>query len=145
MSYRNVPTAVFSQPELGTVGLSEQEAFTAYPEDVDIYRTRFRPMKYTLAGKDEKVMLKVVVQRSTDKVLGVHMLGYGAGEIAQVMGITLNCGATKAQFDSTMALHPSTAEEFVLLNEKAAPNPATVQKKATTAAAAGLADSKQKN
>jgi glutathione reductase (NADPH) len=115
--YENVPTAVFSQPNLGTVGLTEtaaRERFSA----VDIYKSRFRPLKHTVSGRDEHSFVKLVVDRETDRVLGCHMLGTDAGEIVQGLAIALRCGATKAQFDATIGIHPTAAEEFVTMRNK---------------------------
>jgi glutathione reductase (NADPH) len=117
--YTSVPTAVFSQPPVGTVGLSERDAREKFGE-IDIYRTGFRPMKHTLTGRDERMMMKLVVDRRTDRVVGVHMVGADAAEIIQGMAIAYTCGATKAQFDATVGIHPSAAEEFVTLREKVA-------------------------
>ena len=116
-SYLNVPTAVFSAPNCGTVGLTEQEA-RARKIEVDLYRTSFRPLKHTLTGRDEQTMMKLVVDRASDKVLGCHMVGSDAGEIIQGLAIALNCGATKAQFDLTIGIHPTAAEEFVTMRSK---------------------------
>jgi glutathione reductase (NADPH) len=112
-----IPTAVFSQPELGTVGLTEAQARDSHAK-VDIYKTTFRPMKHTLSGRDERTLMKLVVDGETDRVLGCHIAGEGAGEMAQLLGIALTCGATKAQFDATMAIHPTAAEELVTLRKK---------------------------
>jgi glutathione reductase (NADPH) len=117
ISYENIATAVFSQPPVGTVGLSEAEARKRHPGQVAVYRTKFRPMKHSLTGKDEKVLLKLLVHTETDRVLGCHMVGPDSPEIMQALGIAMTCGATKQQFDRTIALHPSTAEEFVLMRE----------------------------
>ena len=118
-----IPTAVFSDPEIGTVGLSE-EAAREMGHVVDIYKIVFRPLKYTLAGRDEKMLMKLVVDMASDKVLGCHILGPDAAEIVQMAAIALKMGATKAQFDATMALHPSAAEELVTLRHKwEAPTP----------------------
>ncbi|AWK85626.1 glutathione-disulfide reductase [Azospirillum thermophilum] len=117
ISYDNVPTAVFSLPPLGTVGLTEAEARRRHAK-VDIYKAGFRPMKHTLSGRDERVLMKLVVDGESQRVLGCHMMGMDAPEIVQALGIALNCGATKRDFDRTIALHPSTAEEFVLMREK---------------------------
>lgn len=118
-SYLNVPTAVFSTPNCGTVGLTEQQArqrkFT-----IDIYRSVFKPLRHTLTGRDERTMMKLVVDHATDKVLGCHMVGPDAGEIIQGLAVALNCGATKAQFDATIGIHPTAAEEFVTMRAKAA-------------------------
>ncbi|MEA5552536.1 glutathione-disulfide reductase [Anabaena cylindrica UHCC 0172] len=115
MSYENIPTAIFTNPEAATVGLTEAEAREQYGDAVKIYRTRFRPMYYTLAGKEEKTMMKLVVDQNTDKVLGAHMVGTNAAEIIQGIAIALKMGATKANFDATVGIHPSSAEEFVTM------------------------------
>jgi glutathione reductase (NADPH) len=112
-----IPTAVFSQPELGTVGLTEEKARDTH-KSIDIYKTTFRPMKHTLSGRDERTLMKLVVDGETDKVLGCHIAGEGAGEMAQLLGIALTCGATKAQFDATLAIHPTMAEEIVTMRKK---------------------------
>ena len=112
-----VPTAVFSTPSIATVGLSEEAARSA-GHAVDVYRTRFRPMKHTLSGRNELVMLKLVVDRDSDRVLGCHMLGDDAPEIIQGLAIALKCGATKKLFDQTVGIHPTSAEEFVTMQDK---------------------------
>ena len=112
-----IPTAVFSDPEIGTVGLSEAAA-KEMGHVVDIYKIAFRPLKYTVAGRDEKMLMKLVVDMESDKVLGCHVLGPDAAEIVQMAAIALKMGATKAQFDATMALHPSAGEEIVTLRHK---------------------------
>lgn len=109
-----IATAVFSQPEIGTVGLSEDEASKSYDE-LEIYRAEFRPMKATLSGRAEKMIMKIVVNAADRKVLGVHILGHEAGEMAQILGIVLKAGCTKDDFDRTMALHPSASEELVTM------------------------------
>ncbi|TGV64308.1 glutathione-disulfide reductase, partial [Mesorhizobium sp. M00.F.Ca.ET.149.01.1.1] len=109
-----IPTAVFSQPEIGTVGLSEDDAVKRF-SDVEIYRASFRPMRHTLSGRDEKMLMKLVVDGSTRKVLGAHILGPDAGEMAQLLGIPLKAGLTKDDFDRTMAVHPTAAEELVTM------------------------------
>ncbi|MCH9688671.1 MAG: glutathione-disulfide reductase [Deltaproteobacteria bacterium] len=114
IDHQVVPTAVFSQPQVGTVGLTEKEA-RAKHEHVDVYRTNFRPMKHVLPGREERTMMKLLVDRDTDRVLGVHMVGPDAGEIIQGFGVALRCGATKAQFDATVGIHPTSAEEFVTM------------------------------
>ena len=119
-NYMNVPTAVFSTPSIGTVGLTESQARKLY-RHVDVYKTSFRPLKHTLGGRDERMMMKLVVDGATDKVLGCHMVGSDAGEIIQGMAIAMNCGATKAQFDATIGIHPTAAEEFVTLRTKMPP------------------------
>ena len=117
VSYANIPTAVFSNPAIGTVGMTEGQAH-AQGLKIDIYRTAFRPMKNTLSGREERVMIKLVVDRVSDRVLGAHMLGADGPEIVQGLAIALNCGATKKDFDRTIGLHPSAAEEFVTLRDK---------------------------
>ena len=106
--HRDVATAVFTTPELGTVGLTEEEARQALPA-VDIYKTRFRPLKHTLSGRDETIFMKLVADRTSGRVVGCHMVGAGAGEAVQFLGIAVKAGATKAQFDATMAVHPTAA------------------------------------
>jgi len=117
ISYENIPTAVFSQPPLATVGISEHAAHNLYGA-VDVYTSTFTPMKNTLAGRQEKVMMKMIVHPENDRVLGIHMVGPDSPEIIQSLAVALQCGATKAQFDATMALHPSAAEEFVTMRQK---------------------------
>ncbi len=112
-----VPTAVFSQPEIGTVGLTEQQVRVVH-ENVNIYKTSFRPMKHTLSGRDERMFMKLVVDGETDRVLGCHVVGPDAGEMAQLLGIAITCGATKAQFDATLAVHPTATEELVTMRDK---------------------------
>lgn len=114
VDHRLIPTAVFSQPEIGTVGLSEEEAVALYPA-VDVYKTDFRPMKHTLSGGSERVFMKMLVDAETDKVLGVHLIGGDAGELIQIIGVTLSMGATKADYDRTVAVHPTAAEELVTM------------------------------
>ncbi|MBZ9862101.1 glutathione-disulfide reductase [Mesorhizobium sp. CA12] len=109
-----IPTAVFSQPEIGTVGLSEDDAIERYA-DVEIYRASFRPMRHTLSGRDEKMLIKLVVDGASRKVIGAHILGPDAGEMAQLLGIPLKAGLTKEDFDRTMAVHPTAAEELVTM------------------------------
>jgi glutathione reductase (NADPH) len=115
MSYENVPSAVFTTPEAATVGLTEAEAREKYGDAVKIYRSRFRSMYYTLPGKDEKTLMKLIVDQNTDKVLGAHMVGNSAAEIIQGIAIAVKMGATKADFDATVGIHPSSAEEFVTM------------------------------
>jgi len=116
MDYGAIPSAVFSQPPIGTVGLTESEARNQRRE-VLTYRSVFRPMQHTLAGRDEHTMMKLVVDGATDEVLGVHMVGPDAGEIIQGFAVAMKCGATKAQFDATVGIHPTAAEEFVTMRE----------------------------
>jgi glutathione reductase (NADPH) len=118
VDYRNVPTAVFSHPNVGTVGLSEAQARHDHAE-VEIYKTDFKPLKHTLSGRDERTFMKLVVDKASDRVLGVHMVGPEAGEIIQGFAVALNCGATKRQFDATIGIHPTAAEELVTLREPA--------------------------
>ena len=118
-NYTNIPSAVFSTPNIGTVGLTESQARARFKE-IDIYKTSFRPLKHTLTGRDERTMMKLVVDSASDKVLGCHMVGPDAGEIIQGLAVALNCGATKAQFDATIGIHPTAAEEFVTLRTKVA-------------------------
>lgn len=117
VDYATIPTAVFTTPEIGTVGFSEQEARMQYGS-IDIYRATFRPMKAILAGRDERMLMKIVVEAKSDRVVGVHVLGPDAAEIVQMAAIAVRMGATKSDFDRTMALHPSAAEELVTLREK---------------------------
>ena len=112
-----IPTAVFSQPEIGTVGLTEEQARQDF-KAVDIYKSSFRPMKHTLSGRNERTLMKLVVDGETDRVLGCHIIGPDAGEMAQLLGISVRLGATKADFDATMAVHPTAAEELVTMRDK---------------------------
>ena len=114
--HENVPSAVFSQPQVGTVGLTEAEAREKYGE-VDIYKSEFRPMKMTLTGGTEKAFVKLIVDQKSDVVIGVHIVGGDAAEIIQSVGIALKCKATKAQFDATVGVHPSLAEEIVTMRK----------------------------
>ncbi len=116
MDYANVPTAVFTSPPLATVGLTEAQARSEIGP-VDIYTSEFRPMKNTLSGNPERTFMKLIVCRSTDKVLGCHMVGADAPEIIQGLAVALKAGATKAQFDATVGIHPTAAEEFVTMRE----------------------------
>jgi glutathione reductase (NADPH) len=109
-----IATAVFSQPEIGTVGLSEEEAAKRFA-DLEVYRAQFRPMKATLSGRAEKTIMKLIVNAADRKVVGAHILGHDAGEMAQILGITLKAGCTKDDFDRTMAVHPTAAEELVTM------------------------------
>lgn len=112
-----VPSAVFSQPPIGTVGLTETQALAQYGE-IDIYSSKFRSMRHSLSGRDERTLVKLIVDRASQRVLGAHMVGADAPEIIQGLAIAIRMGATKADFDATVALHPSAAEEFVTLREK---------------------------
>ncbi|MGO9606672.1 MAG: glutathione-disulfide reductase [Candidatus Binataceae bacterium] len=114
VEYAGVPSAVFSQPNLGTVGLTEEQARKRF-DKIAVYKSSFRPLKHTLSGRDETTFMKLVVDEKTDRVLGCHMIGTDAGEIIQGLAIALKCNATKAQFDATIGIHPTTAEEFVTM------------------------------
>lgn len=115
LDYANVPSAVFSQPPVSVVGMTEEEARKKHK--VLLFISRFRPMKHTLSGRDQRTMMKMVVDRATDKVLGCHMVGEDAPEIIQGLAVALKCGATKAQFDATVGIHPTAAEEFVTMRD----------------------------
>jgi glutathione reductase (NADPH) len=117
VDHSNVPTAVFSEPEVGVVGLSEVDA-RAGGREIDIYRTSFRPTKSTLSGRATTVLFKLVVDRETDRILGVHIVGEGAAEMIQLVAISVKMGAKKSDFDATVALHPSAAEELVTMKTK---------------------------
>jgi glutathione reductase (NADPH) len=112
--HETIATAVFSQPEIGTVGLTEEEAGKRYKE-LEVYRAQFRPLKATLSGRGEKMIMKLIVDAASRKVVGAHILGHDAGEMAQILGITLKAGCTKDDFDRTMAVHPTAAEELVTM------------------------------
>ncbi len=118
-NHENVPTAVFSTPPISTVGLTETEARAKYGK-LDVYESRFKPLIHTLSGRDERTYMKIVVDAKTDKVVGCHMMGADSPEIIQGLAIALQCGATKAQFDATVGIHPSAAEEFVTMRTKRA-------------------------
>ncbi len=131
--HRDVPTAVFSTPSIGTVGLTEEEARARKPSearraasgasegtsdgDVLVFKSSFKPLRHTLTGRDEKTLVKLVVDRKSDRVLGAHMVGPEAGEILQGLGVAVKCGVTKAQLDTTIGIHPTSAEEFVTLRQ----------------------------
>ncbi|HRF07273.1 MAG TPA: glutathione-disulfide reductase [Xanthobacteraceae bacterium] len=117
LDYANIPSAVFTEPEIGTVGLTEAAARKA-GKAIDIYRTRFKPMKATLSGRDTAMLMKLVVEQDTQKVLGVHIVGETAAEIVQLAAIAVKMGATKRDFDNTVALHPTASEELVTLRNK---------------------------
>ncbi|MCX4025659.1 glutathione-disulfide reductase [Endozoicomonas sp. SM1973] len=116
VDYDNIPTAVFSQPNIATVGLTEEQARERGYE-LEIYKASFRHLKHTLSGRDERTMMKLVVEKESQKVLGCHMVGADAGEIIQGMAVAIKAGATKAVFDSTIGIHPTAAEEFVTMRE----------------------------
>jgi glutathione reductase (NADPH) len=119
VDHSNIATAVFTTPELGTVGLTEAQAREAH-DIVDIYSASFRPLKATLSGRSDKTLMKIIVDGTTDRVLGVHILGDDAGEMAQILGIAVKLGARKADFDETMAVHPTSAEELVTMRTRSA-------------------------
>ncbi len=117
LDYANIPTAVFTQPSVGTAGPTEAEAREMLGEDIDIYRTEFRHLKHTLSGSEERTMMKLIVRRSTDVVLAVHVVGLDAGEIVQGFAAAVRAGVTKSQLDGTIGIHPTAAEELVTLRE----------------------------
>ncbi|MCY4177109.1 MAG: glutathione-disulfide reductase [Endozoicomonadaceae bacterium] len=114
MDYSSIPTAVFTLPNIATVGLTEEEARDKYTE-ISIFKSEFKSLKHALSGRDEKTFMKIIVDKKTDKVVGCHMLGNDSGEIIQGIAIAMKAGATKAIFDSTVGVHPTTAEEFVTM------------------------------
>eukprot|EP00210_Caulerpa_lentillifera_P000990 g953.t1 len=116
--YSYVPSAVFCQPPLATVGYTEEKAIQTFSGELDVFHSNFRPMKNTLCGRVEKTIMKIIVHVETDKVVGVHMVGPDAAEIMQGIAIAIKAGATKAAFDSTVGIHPSSAEEFVTMRQK---------------------------
>ena len=116
MDYEHIPTAVFTHPPIGTVVLTEAQA-RARVGTIRVYRSDFRPLKHTLSGRDERCLVKLIVDDASDRVLGLHMVGADAGEIVQGFAVALKCGATKAQFDATLGIHPTSAEEFVTLRD----------------------------
>jgi len=119
VDHADIPTAVFSQPEVGTVGLTEGQARTQFSH-VDIYKANFKPMKATMSGRDTRVLMKLVVEATKDRVVGCHIVGDGAAEMVQLVGIAIKMKATKADFDATMALHPTAAEELVTMRTPSA-------------------------
>ncbi len=120
VNHELVPTAVFSTPEIGTVGLTEEAARARYPK-LDVYKARFKPLRHTLSGRDERMLMKLLVDGETGRVVGCHVLGPDAAEIVQMAAIAMRMGATKADFDATVALHPTAAEELVTMREKWVP------------------------
>lgn len=119
LDYSNIPSAVFSQPNLASVGLTEQQAREALNDDLLIFRSEFKHLKHTLSGRDEKTFMKLLVHKSSDSVIGAHMMGKDAGEIIQGVAIAIKAGATKSNFDSTIGIHPTAAEEFVTMGKAA--------------------------
>ena len=114
VDHKRIPTAVFSTPEIGVVGLTESEARADYAQ-LQVYKASFRPLKATLSGRQERVLMKLLVDGATDKIVGAHMVGDHAGEQVQLLGVALTMGATKADFDRTLAVHPTAAEEWVTM------------------------------
>jgi glutathione reductase (NADPH) len=119
MNYQNIATTVFCHPNIGTVGLSEHQALEASLE-IDVYESVFRPLKHTLSDRNEKSMIKMIVDRQSDRVVGLHIVAADAGEIVQGLSVAINCGATKADFDRTIGIHPTLAEELVTMRTKRA-------------------------
>lgn len=117
MDYQNIPSAVFCHPNLGTVGLSEAEA-NDQGLDFDVYTATVKQLKHTLSGRGEMSMIKLIVDKQTDKVIGLHLVAPDAGELVQGFAVAMNCGATKADFDNTIGIHPTLAEEFVTMRSK---------------------------
>ncbi len=118
MEYDDIPTAVFSMPPVGTVGLSEEQARAKHGCAIDVYLSRFKPMRNTLSGRDERTLMKMIVDRASDRVLGIHVVGPDGPEIVQGFAVALKCGATKAQLDATIGIHPTAAEELVTMRDK---------------------------
>ncbi|WP_027853601.1 glutathione-disulfide reductase [Marinobacterium litorale] len=118
VDYDLIATAVFCQPNIGTVGLTEEQARDRF-ESIEVYRSEFRALKHTLSGSEERTLMKMIVDKATDRVVGIHMVGDDAGEIIQGMAVALKAGATKAVFDSTIGIHPTAAEEFVTMRQPA--------------------------
>jgi glutathione reductase (NADPH) len=116
MEYELVPTAVFTHPNIGTVGLTEHQARERCGE-LRIFRSEFRPLKHTLSGSSERTLMKLVVDAASDRVVGLHMVGADAGEIVQGFAVAMKAGATKSVFDGTIGIHPTAAEEFVTMRE----------------------------
>ena len=117
MDYEYIPSAVFCEPNIATVGRGESEV-QASGRPYDVYLAKPRPLKHTLSGRDERSLIKLIVDRETQKVIGLHMVGPDAGEVVQGFAVAMNCGATKADFDRTIGIHPTFAEEFVTLRER---------------------------
>jgi glutathione reductase (NADPH) len=114
VTHANIPSAVFTQPPIASVGLTEDEARSQYGE-ITVFTSRFNAMKNTISGRSEKTFMKLIVEASSDRVVGAHMLGPDAGEIMQGIGVAIIAGATKADFDATIGIHPTAAEEFVTM------------------------------
>ena len=116
VEYDFIPSAVFCQPNIGTVGFTEEAARAEFGH-IRLFKSTFKPMKHTISGRDEKTFMKLIVDASSDRVVGVHMMGPDAGEITQGIAIAMRAGATKAIFDTTIGIHPTAAEEFVTMRE----------------------------
>ena len=117
LDYENIPTAVFCHPNIGVVGLSEQDAVSK-GIDIDVFTANVRQLKHTLSGRDEQALIKLIVEKSTNRVIGLHLVGPDAGELIQGFAVAMNAGATKADFDRTIGIHPTLAEEFVTMRTK---------------------------
>jgi glutathione reductase (NADPH) len=117
VDYGLIPTAVFCQPTIGAVGLTEAEARARFDDAVDVYVTDFKPLKHTLTGRDERTLMKLVVNRKNQRVVGAHMVGPEAGEIIQGLAVAITAEATKQDFDRTIGIHPTAAEEFVTMRQ----------------------------
>jgi glutathione reductase (NADPH) len=116
ISYDFIPTAVFTHPNIGTVGYSQAAAAEKFGK-ITVYRSNFKALKHTLSGSTERTLMKLIVEDATDRVVGLHMVGADAGEIVQGFAVAMKAGATKAVFDSTIGIHPTMAEEFVTMRE----------------------------
>jgi glutathione reductase (NADPH) len=114
LDYSNIPTAVFCQPNIGTVGLSEDQC-VQQGLDIDVYESNFKAMKHTISGLPERTLMKLIVNKADNKVVGAHMVGPDAGEIMQGLAVAIKSGATKSDFDATIGIHPTAAEEFVTM------------------------------
>ena len=116
-NYKMIPTAVFCQPNIGTLGVSEEEALEQ-GHKIDVYVSDFRAMRHTLSGSQERTLMKLIVEQGSERILGIHMVGADAGEIMQGLAVAVTAGATKTDFDRTIGIHPTAAEEFVTLRTK---------------------------
>ena len=114
MNYDNIPTAVFCQPNIGTVGPTEDEC-KAKGIEFDVYESNFKPLKHTISGMNERTLMKLIVNKANNKVIAAHMVGHDAGETIQGVAVAITAGATKADFDATIGIHPTSAEEFVTM------------------------------
>ncbi|MDQ6683567.1 MAG: glutathione-disulfide reductase, partial [Pseudomonadota bacterium] len=118
VDYMHIPTAVFTHPNIGTIGYSERDAHARF-ERIRVYRSEFKPLRHTLSGSSERTLMKLVVDDANDRVVGLHMVGADAGETIQGFAVAMKAGATKAVFDSTLGIHPTAAEEFVTMRTPA--------------------------